>query len=72
MKLLTLICCALVISSAVYLGIKIGEYNYKCPPSDYQLDVHEDSIHVWDGKRFIGSVVFDNSKLDSLILKDNE
>jgi hypothetical protein len=40
---------------------------------DYQLDLIEDSILVWDGNRYVGTIpMWDNSPLDSLLLKDNE
>ena len=43
---------------------------------DYQIDIVEDSILVFDGKRYVGTIPchFDSSlsALDSLLLKDNE
>lgn len=45
------------------------------PPSllrDYQIEVDNDSIYVWDGTREVGSVPRDTSKLDSILLRDNQ
>jgi hypothetical protein len=42
---------------------------------DYQLDISTipDSIIVMDGRRYVGTIpMWDNSPLDSLLLKDNE
>lgn len=41
-------------------------------PRDYQIDIHNDTIWLYDGKRLVGKVLNKwNSPLDSLILKDN-
>lgn len=40
---------------------------------DYQLEFIEDSILVWDGRRYVGTIpMWDNSPLDSLLRKDND
>jgi hypothetical protein len=45
----------------------------KSQTHEYQMDVDEDSVHIYDNQRFVGSVPFkDNPSLDSLILKDNQ
>lgn len=45
------------------------------PPSllrDYQIEVDNDSIYLWDGTREVGSVPQGSNKFDSIILKDNQ
>ena len=43
---------------------------------DYQLDVGEDIIKVWDGTRYVGTIKLQDtsniSELDNLILLDNQ
>jgi len=43
---------------------------------DYQIDIVEDSLLLFDGNRFVGAVPFHYdtlvSPIDSLIMKDNE
>lgn len=38
---------------------------------DYQIEVDNDSIYVWDGTREVGSSAWGSGKFDSIILKDN-
>jgi hypothetical protein len=42
---------------------------------DYQLDVGEENIQVWDGNRHVGTITFQDTsnitELDNLILLDN-
>lgn len=43
------------------------------PGRDYQIELEEDSILVFDGHRHVGTIpMWDNSPLDSLLQKDNE
>lgn len=43
------------------------------PAGDYQLELIEDSILVWHGERYVGTLpLWDKSPLDLLITKDNE
>ena len=40
---------------------------------DYQIEIVEDSMIIWDGRRYVGTLpIWDNSPLDSLLQKDNE
>lgn len=40
---------------------------------DYQIEFVEDSMIIWDGRRYVGTLpMWDNSPLDSLLQKDNE
>ena len=44
------------------------------PPSllrDYQIEVDNDSIYIWDGTREVGSASWGSGAFDSLILNDN-
>ena len=42
-------------------------------PGDYQLELYEDSIYVYDGDRLVYKESFDtNSDLANAMLKDNE
>lgn len=38
---------------------------------DYQIEITNDSLFVYDGSRLVGGEAWDNSKLDSIFLKDN-
>lgn len=40
---------------------------------DYQLDLHMDTVKIYDGDRLVGSYISNwNNQMDSIILKDNE
>lgn len=39
---------------------------------DYQILLSEDSIHLYDGTRYVGAVHLANTAIDSLIYKDNQ
>jgi hypothetical protein len=42
---------------------------------DYQIDIVEDSLLIFDGNRYVGAVVFNwnnPAPIDSLIMADNE
>ena len=43
---------------------------------DYQLDVGEDNIRVYDGSRYVGTIALQDTsnitELDNLILLDNQ
>lgn len=43
---------------------------------DYQLDVGDDDIEVWDGQRYVGKIKLQDTsnitELDNLILLDNK
>ncbi len=45
-----------------------------CPVEhgEYQLGVEMDSLYLWDEDRLVGVIPWTDSKLDSLILKDNQ
>lgn len=40
------------------------------PQHDYQLDIHHDSVWLWDGSRLAGKCGV--GRIDSLILNDNQ
>ena len=43
------------------------------PARDYQIEFVEDSMLIFDGNRYVGTIpMWDNSPLDSLLKKDNE
>lgn len=49
------------------------------PIRDYQIEIIEDSLLIYDGKRYVGTIAFGNggnswkmSPIDSLIERDNE
>jgi len=42
------------------------------PLRDYQIEVTQDSIYVFDGDRKVGAVAFGNTPIDSLIMMDNQ
>lgn len=39
---------------------------------DYQIMLENDSITIWDGNRYVGSLQYNNNSLDSLLRRDNE
>lgn len=39
---------------------------------EYQIMLEADSIVIWDNTRYVGSLPYDDSKLDSLLRQDNE
>jgi len=44
----------------------------KIHPHEYQMDITDDSLYLFDGAVHIGTVKWDtNSPLDSLIIEDN-
>lgn len=54
--------------------------NHYVPIRDYQIEIVEDSLLIYDANRFVGAVYFGHgdyqgeriAPIDSLILKDNE
>lgn len=48
--------------------ITITPYNSR----EYQLQIDMDSVQLWKGDKLIGKISLADSKLDSLIYKDNE
>lgn len=40
---------------------------------DYQIDIVEDSLLIWDGNRYVGTIpAFDSSSLSKLMMYDNQ
>lgn len=40
---------------------------------DYQLDLHEDTVRIFDGERLVGTYISNwQNQMDSIILKDNQ
>ncbi len=47
--------------------------NNKEVKTDYQINLHGDTVFVFDGERYVGKIVsLYNSPLDSLLLNDNQ
>ena len=67
--ILTLCSCNRAYTEKVYYGYQIVRVR------DYQLEIVEDSILVFDGKRHVGTIPFEmeysKSPLDILISEDN-
>ena len=59
-------------SAKSIIHIEFDNKDYSDYYHEYQLDVDQDSIYLYDKQRRIGSVPFGcNPSIDSLILKDN-
>lgn len=43
------------------------------PLRDYQIDLHMDTVRIFDGQRLVGSYISNwNNQMDTILLKDNE
>lgn len=38
---------------------------------DYQIELDNDSMYIWDGTREVGSAAWSNGLIDSILLNDN-
>lgn len=57
-------------SKCPYEGLECP--NAKSLVRDYQIEIDQDSIYLYDGERFVGAVKGESTgSLDSLMLKDN-
>ena len=56
---------------AVYITIKDTPKKNTPQLHEYQIDVDNDSIYLFDGNKYIGAAPWSDGKLDSLILNDN-
>lgn len=41
------------------------------PMRDYQIEIDNDSIYIFDENRHVGSAAWGDGQIDSVILKDN-
>lgn len=39
---------------------------------EYQLELGRDSVYVYEGQRLVSVMHYDNSNIDSVLIKDNE
>lgn len=53
-------------------GCYHGETSSKYRPREYQIEINNDSILVYDGERFVGGCEWGGGKIDSIFLKDNQ
>ena len=68
MKHITLFLAILIM---IIGGCTISSYN-PSPNREYQMSVDADSIHLYDGNRYVGSLACSVvPALDSLIIEDN-
>lgn len=58
-----------VVSSLIML---ISGKRKQVKPREYQIEIDMDSIHIFDGNRRVGAVPWDDGKVDSVILYDNQ
>ena len=62
---------ALLLLIAIMEGCTISSYN-PYPNREYQMSVDADSIRLYDGNRYVGSLACSAvPALDSLIIEDN-
>jgi len=65
-----------IIKNAVIFLIVVIVFALLPQQRDYQLDIGEDSIQVYDGYRHVGTIPFQDTsnitELDNLILLDNK
>lgn len=54
-----------------YIGYESGYDPNYVNPRDYQIDISEEYIEIYDEKRYVGSVSF-KSSLGKIILRDNQ
>jgi hypothetical protein len=54
------------------LSFLFGVRSAMPPDYQYQITLEDDSIHVENNGRYVGSVPYSDSPIDSLFLKDNE
>jgi len=47
-------------------------YLYKKTMRDYQIDVGKEGISIFDNNRLVGSVKYEDCKIDDVILRDNQ
>ena len=75
-----LLCCIAITQKILLAGIPqsptMNSYHkaYQIVPArTYQIDLAEDSAIIWDGHRYVGTIpLWDDSPLDSLMIRDNE
>lgn len=65
--LLAIVFAICALCSCTNEGIKVKYY----PLRDYQLEVTQDSIYLFDGDSKVGAIPFGNSPIDSVIMNDN-
>jgi hypothetical protein len=46
--------------------------SHVCNTHEYQLEVEEDGLLIYDGDRFVGFAKFQNNSVDKVILRDNQ
>lgn len=68
----TLVSLGVLLALMCYKELSLAKQEtvVKPDPSEYQLIVTDDSISVYDGKRFVGTVK-SAGPIDSLLIKDN-
>lgn len=47
--------------------------NARCPLLDYQLELHDDTVFIYDNGRFVDRYITDwKGHIDSIFMKDNQ
>lgn len=75
LRLLVGILGVLLAASLVSLILAITEhYHPKCPAAkDYEIQLHMDTVWIWDGDRLVGRYITNwQSQMDSIIIDDNQ
>jgi hypothetical protein len=68
-KLFTIACAVIIIFLA---GFVSGRQSAQRPWYEYQLILEDDFMHIENNGRYVGSVPYGNTAIDSLFIKDNE
>ncbi len=71
MKQLLKVITGVIILTGVILLLPKCHEEIPVQARDYQIEVNNDSLYLFDGERKVGATVWGNSPLDSLILTDN-
>ena len=70
---IVVVVCTFLVLMGAFIILAPERTSYpRVNPRDYQLELTEDSIIVYDGNRLVGRALYDTSKLDSTILNDNK
>jgi hypothetical protein len=65
-------CIAIVVCCSIYFGVQKLEHPGKDPRRDYQIEVTQDSIILYDRDRWVHSQpLTDSTAIGAAILKDN-
>jgi hypothetical protein len=62
----------IVVLGALVLSRYESKQNTPIYGGDYQIQLDNDSIYIYDGERRVGACTWSNNKFDSILLIDNQ